>query len=189
VAWTTPPTYTVSQILTAANLNSFIRDNGNFLHSPPGCQATRTTTQSIGSALNVAASFTGTDIYDTDTMHDPVGAPTVITFNTAGVYNVVLAVEFAANATGLRRYGINASIAAAPNIQMNANIQDTGPTAGVPSAGNVTLQVKAAAADTCIALVFQTSGGALNLLGTNAAGAQGNNASCQFGAQWISDGT
>ncbi len=103
IAWSAPPTWTTGQILSAAHLNTNVRDNTNFLHSPPGCLATRSTTQSITNATPAAVSFTGTDVYDSDAMHDPAGAPTLITINTSGMYLFWSAVEFTGNATGLRR--------------------------------------------------------------------------------------
>lgn len=185
MAWTSPITFVTGNVLTAAQMNTYVRDNTNFVHSPPGCLATVGGTQSIATATNTACNFTLADIYDTDSMHDNVGAPSIITINTTGVYFFWGAREYAPNNTGRRSLGIEM---VNPGVEI-AVYTDPAPLAATNSVLNVSGTYKVTAGvDTVRLLTIQTSGVALNLLGTASAGIF-DSAAAFFGAQWISDGT
>ena len=188
MAWIATVTFTTGNVLTAAQMNSYSRDNLNFLHSPPGCLVTRTTTQSIASSTNTLISYTAADIYDSDSMHDPVGSPTLVTFNTAGVYTLSASCQFAANNTGRRDAAFNLTSTVTGGADLG-NTQDNAPLAGIPSAMSCNGIMKFNAGDTAGFLVFQTSGGALNVLNSGNAGGMFSNANCVMSAQWISDGS
>lgn len=91
MAWTTPRTWATNETLTAANMNTHVRDALNWLaNDHPRCRATRTATQSMASG-GVAVSFTGTETYDVGSMHDGATNPSRITVPSggAGVYTIV----------------------------------------------------------------------------------------------------
>lgn len=186
MAWSSPATASTGVTVPASFWNTNGRDNLNYLHSPPACLATRTAALSITTATFTNISFNGTDIYDTDTMHDPVTNNTRITINTAGVYHVWGATEFAANATGLRRTA----------LVLNAAQKLAGAYEGTPGgAQNGILEAHAvykfAATDFVELYVYQSSGAGLNILGTGNTGSDidGIGPPCYFGAQWVGDGT
>ena len=87
MAWTTPGTATAGEVLTAAFWNTQVRDNTNFLYTPPMCKATRTTNLSIASGAETEMTFP-TEDFDTDGMHDTATNTGRITINTAGIYLV-----------------------------------------------------------------------------------------------------
>lgn len=89
MAWTTPRTWATNETLTAANMNTHVRDALNWLaNDHPRCRATRTATQSIASGSPAAISMTGTETYDVGSMHDGGTNPSRITVPSggAGVY-------------------------------------------------------------------------------------------------------
>jgi len=186
MAWSTPATFTTGNVLTAAQMNTNVRDNTGFLHSPPGCVAARTTAQVIATGTVTTLSFNATDIYDTDSMHDPVGTPTTITFNTAGVYECFVSCQFAANGTGARWITLRVAGSSPEEI---GGMKDTGPTSGVNSYMNAASRYKATAADSLVSDVQQTSGGNLSVTNSNATTLGGVNPVIWMGAQWVSDGT
>lgn len=187
MAWTTPATFTTGNVLTAAQLNTNVRDNTNFLFDPPMVLATRTTAQSIPNATSTGVLFTATDIYDTDTMHDPSGAPGNIVINTAGVYDLWASVEWAANATGMRRTDLQVSTGGARKLAFQT---DSNATSGQNSAQSLTGTWKFTAADTASINVFQNSTASLNLLGTTNTGSDidGGSPACYMGASWVGSG-
>lgn len=187
MSWTTPRTWTTGDTITAALLNTHLRDNLNYLYDPPGCLAIRTSNQSITSGSQTVVNFNSTDVFDTDTMHDTSTNPDRITPNTSGAYVVSLNIEFAPNSTGFRR----------------AWISNTDPTTNVGtvasfSCGNAGSTENTILSCTGIAKilvsgsswfdnsVYQTSGGALNILGSSSVA---DNLSqvvpCSFGATWV----
>ena len=86
MAWTTPSTYVAGAILTAASLNTNVRDNTGFLFKPPMCVVSRAS-QVFANATSANVEFT-TETVDTDSMHvtTPAATATRITIVTAGVY-------------------------------------------------------------------------------------------------------
>src|SRR5580658_2053967 len=50
MAWTAPFTYTVSQVLTAGNLNTYLSANMQFLATPPICTVYRATALTLTDA-------------------------------------------------------------------------------------------------------------------------------------------
>lgn len=188
MAWTSPPTFVTGNVLTAAQMNTNVRDNTNFLHSPPGCLATRATAFSVATGTLTVVPFNGTDMYDTDSMHDPSGAPNDIVINTSGVYLVTASIFWAGNGTGARWMDIIQSGAGA-NIEL-AGAHDSGPTSGIASAQSVAVPYKfTTSANPINVAVNQTSGGALSITNSSATTLASLTPVIQFGAQWISDGT
>lgn len=69
-----------------------------------GAAAARTSAQSITHATWTAIQYNATDVYDTDSIHDPASNNTRLTVPTGkgGVWRFTGTVEFAANTTGVR---------------------------------------------------------------------------------------
>lgn len=99
MAWTTPRTWAVGETLTAANLNTYLRDNTSFLGSGPivsvsaGAATTMTT---AGTWYPVAFN---TETVDTDNMHSTVSNTSRLTATTAGYYLVTGQALIATTAT------------------------------------------------------------------------------------------
>ena len=53
IVWTTPKSWSVGELVTAANLNLHVRDNMNFLYNIPRYRAFRTTALSITNATTI----------------------------------------------------------------------------------------------------------------------------------------
>lgn len=85
MAWTTPKTYSGSEVLNAAaDLNVYERDNIKYLAEPETCSASGTY-ENLPHATWTSISLS-TEHWDTDAMHDLVSSPEKITIKTAGVY-------------------------------------------------------------------------------------------------------
>lgn len=81
--YTTPKTWASGDVLTAADLNTYVRDNVAFGANPPKCRAFNSADQTIA----IGGNFTfDSESWDTDTMHSPATNPERITFTTAGLY-------------------------------------------------------------------------------------------------------
>jgi hypothetical protein len=80
--------------ITLANVTGEREFLANRLRTVPRVRAIANGTQSVTNITTTSVAFAGTDVYDTDTMHDPVTNNTRITFNTAGLYLLIGAVQF-----------------------------------------------------------------------------------------------
>ena len=86
MAWTTPGTATAGEVLTAAFWNTNVRDNSNFLYTPPMARIARTTdltSYTSGSFIPYE-----TEVFDTDSMVSIGTDATKMIVNTAGIYSV-----------------------------------------------------------------------------------------------------
>jgi len=126
-------------------------------------------------------------MYDTDSMHDPVGAPNDVLINTAGVYLITVSIQFAANATGARWMTVTYAFSGGLDL---GGAKDSGPTAGIDSSLVAAIPYKATLTGLALnVLVQQTSGAALSVTNSATSTLSGNAPVIQFGAQWISDGS
>jgi hypothetical protein len=159
---------------------------GNDLLSPPRCQLTRTGAGGISDATVTAVGFgtgSGTEVYDTDTMHDMTTNPNRITFTHGGTYRLSANLAWAANGTGARW----------AMIQLNGTgkVLAEDSVSGFSSGDNPSLSLScdylASAADYVELYVLQNSGGTLNLLGTSTSMAAGSSrtAPMTFSARWV----
>jgi hypothetical protein len=100
VAWTQPKTWIVGETVTAAMLNTHIRDNLNSINSIPAAHLYKNGNQGLGAAAyTVVGSFLVP--YDTDTMTSTTNR---ITVKTAGTYLIGGQVHLdASSATGPSR--------------------------------------------------------------------------------------
>lgn len=127
------------------------------ISDPPACSVFRSTNQSIANNTMTAVSFAN-ELYDTDTMH-AAGAPTRVTFTTAGTYVVTFVGVWKNNAVGNRVAEIrkNGTDVLAYESKLHGG-------ADLFVGHTLVVQDEFAAADYVEALVLQTSGAALLLL-------------------------
>lgn len=93
-------TFTAGQVLTAATMND-VATNLDNNRSPAMCRATTTgAAQTVNFSTDTAIQFNGTDLYDTDAMHDPATNNTRITLQTAGIYIFHAGLLISAGAAG-----------------------------------------------------------------------------------------
>lgn len=114
--------------------------------------------QSITDATVTALAF-NSERADTNTIHDTVTNNSRLTCQTAGVYSVVFSAAFAANATGYRYIGIRLD---GGNILAYQSSLSLG--AGQGNLMTVSTVFALAAAQYVEAIVYQNSGGALNVV-------------------------
>lgn len=89
MAWSVPRTWTTGEVVTAAMMNTDVRDNLNFLFSGmPAAFAYHSTTQSVTSATFTAVAL-DSELYDTDTIHDTAVNNSRLTCKTAGKYLII----------------------------------------------------------------------------------------------------
>lgn len=137
-------------------MNTYVRDNSDFLSNPPTCKVTHTANQSL-SNNNTTALIFNSDRWDTDGMHSTASNTNRITIQTAGKYRIYGHVRFTSNATGHRFLSIRLNgTSTLSNMYINAN-----------TTGDSDLQVyhehNCSAGDYFELLARQTSGGALNV--------------------------
>jgi hypothetical protein len=105
MAWTTPRTWTAGAVHTAAQLNTDIRDNENFLRSAHACRLYKSATQTVGTGAFDVVTF-NTEDYDTDGLHDNVTNNSRITIPTGfgGYWFLIFHADVDADATGHTRF-------------------------------------------------------------------------------------
>lgn len=168
-------TWVSGQVVTAAQLNSNVRDALNFLLSPPTCELLQTVAQSCANGSTTL--LFDNEYVDTDNMHNTVTNTTRITAQTPGRYQIAGATAFAANATGTRGgwYLINGSAMGASEVIIPASAS-----AGAQTEVNMrTKSIYMNVGDYCEISAWQTSGGPIN----SYAGGQG---APGFFMRWIS---
>lgn len=140
-----------------ASWGDTVRDDLEFLIAPPSVCAERTSNQSISDSTATAVQFNAADRWDTDAFHDTSTANTklIVPAGLAGRYEVRSFCQFATDSTGARVAYLykNGAITRWEN-------EITG------SGGNriqVVGEVELGEADYIELMVYQSSGGALNL--------------------------
>lgn len=133
-----------------------------------GALAYRTANQSINNATDTAVQFdTGnaTERWDTDAFHDLSSTTAAFYAPFDGYYDVKAGAAFAGNATGVRDLWIEAN---ADGVQ-RALVRESGPIVASASVLTTSTTVYLFAGEYVRALVRQSSGGALNLIGSGQA--------------------
>lgn len=164
MAWTAPRTWSVGETVTAALVNTHIRDNENWLaNDKPRCSAVRSTNQSIANASAVALSMTDADEYDTGPMHDPGSNPTRVTVPSGGggVYRVTGLWSWSAAGANTRR----TITWAKTGVTLSGYGDNRTADGGGISFGSYSFNIPLVAADYIEMFVYQESGGALNITG------------------------
>ena len=89
MTWTDPKTFTVGELLTAADLNTYVRDNLDFLYRKPIVTVRLTSTQSVANASDHAVQWDEAEWDYADTAMWDVGTPGSIVIDRPGIYEVV----------------------------------------------------------------------------------------------------
>lgn len=161
--------FTIAPILNVSVNNLFTCTPSGLLGSlpailkaPPFVQVYKPTNQSIPNNTMTAFSFSA-EFYDTDTMHTS-GAPTRITFTTAGKYIITVYAAWERNVTGDRVVQVRKNGA-------DIIAYDSRKTGGADLriAHNWTFEEQFSAADFIEVMGQQTSGAALDLFADNGA--------------------
>lgn len=78
MAWTAPRTWTTGELVTAAHMNTHVRDNLSFLRGAHVCRAYRSAALTINNGVNTVVSFDA-ETQDTDNFHSTGTNPTRFT--------------------------------------------------------------------------------------------------------------
>jgi hypothetical protein len=153
-------TWSVGDLLVAANFNSNIRDAVNFLLNPPLFLGNQTAPQSIPNNAWTDVAI-DTNIDDTYSGHSVVTNNARYVAVVAGWYDVLVQPNFIGNATGSRGASMAVNGVATAVTQPSAVVPAAGAatTTVVQASGRVFLNV----GDYVTGRAFQTSGGALAL--------------------------
>jgi len=159
--YTSVPSVSTLATYPSATYNTYTAQNINNLIVPPACHVSRSTALAINNVVETQITWTVED-YDTDGMF--TASSTDITVQTAGMYHLNAGVFFAANVTGSRyihitKNGTSSTYAVASASTMGLT------TAGAPTTLNCSTVVSLAASDVIRVLVYQASGGSLNVGG------------------------
>lgn len=161
MAWTTPKTWTVGEVVTAANMNTHVRDNLTFLANPARVKTKRSATQNI--SHNVITILTwDQEYYDTQNMHSTTSLTNRLTVPSGwdGNWHLELDLEFAANATGFRGIHIvHSTSGGSATIIAKNYLPNTG--VAVAAILHCSTDYAAVAGDYFYAEAWQTSGGTL----------------------------
>lgn len=157
MAYTTPATWVSGATLTAAQMNTQVRDNLSAIRDT-GRVFASTSNQSI-SNNTWTAHLWGGEAYDTSSGMHSTGVNTdrfIATDN--GVHSIVAVVGFAANATGVRGIKIDKN----GGTGTGGHVMQVSAGAGQDWVGTVAWEEYLTAGDYFRVMVFQTSGGALS---------------------------
>lgn len=160
MAWTAPATYTTGQVLTAANLNTYLRDNmkGVGGTDKPMCRAFNSANITVGSA-SLSVLNLDSERFDTQAMHSTVSNTGRITAPTGwgGIYVFGGGINWQASAAGTKR-----QLA----LKLNSATVVALVTIPVPTAILIDMNIHAvyslAAGDYVEMLAYQDTGGNLN---------------------------
>jgi hypothetical protein len=155
--FTTPKTWTTNEVVTAANMNTHLRDNMAFVGSPPSCSVFNSGPQSVPNA-SFTAMTANSERWDTDGMHSTVSNTARITATTAGRYTFNTTMTFTANATGARAIGYAVNGGATVQVQAHDNAGGS-----VNSVLSASFDLVLAATDFVEVQAWQPSGGNLNI--------------------------
>ena len=162
MAWTSPRTWTVGETLTAANMNTHVRDNLNWLaNDRPRCRANMTGSQNITDSTQTAVQFGGIDSFDVGAMHDPASNNTRLTVPSGGGGVYMFGVDnigWQANNNGVRDLGLRVNGLTTVAFQRVPATQNTN--TFPPSMVSF---YALAATDYVEAMVTQTSGGTISV--------------------------
>jgi hypothetical protein len=164
MAWTpfAAGIFTAGQILTAAQMNTYVRDNLTFLAVPNMARARSTTATSIPTTTVTALPLAAAESYDTATMHDTAVNTSRVITRVAGVFSIVGTLQYAGTAGGSFRLAII--------LKNGVEMQSASfPIAGGARCNISIMDYAALATDYYELAAFQDSGGAvlLDSIGVN----------------------
>lgn len=157
MAWTTPRTWAVNEVLTAANMNTYISDDISYLGiSRPHCQVRDASLSHTSSGNWVNPSW---DALTTNVGSMAVSSSGYVTMPSAGFYTICVNGDIAANNTGAR--GLMLSSAASGGGTVYAQQVHTNAGGSFPTCLAFSIQLQCTASQTIYAAVLQSSGGTL----------------------------
>lgn len=166
MAWTAPRTWVVGEIVTAAMLNSNVRDNLLALRDPPACAVRRVVSYSVPDSTSTNIDL-DTEDTDTDGMWALSPQPTRITIQTTGFYLFGAMVLFDGSSTGHRQLWVDWTYNSGAG---NVTAADTGRRAAwitTPVRLTVSAGRYLQAGDYLRLWVWQNAGGALLVLASD----------------------
>ena len=175
MAYSTPSTFVAGNVLTAAQLNTNLRDNIAWIATDsPVCRAYKSTAFSHNSTGNSLPITLDSERFDNAAIHNTSSSTTRMTIPTGGDGKYLFggSIEYAANATGVRTIGVRSGgtlFIATQTFQASGTNVTTGSVCSVYSL---------AAAGYVEMTSYQNSGGNLDI---NASSAY----SPEFWIQWI----
>jgi hypothetical protein len=154
----TAPATVVTGTTIASTWGNAVKAATDYLANPPACRLWHNAAQATTSGARLALAFNSEE-FDTDGMHDTATNNSRITINTAGIYVVHGAVEWAAsNTTGVRQLEIRGNGSDATIYA----IQSVDPAAAARQA-TISLIRKFAVGNYIQLTVFQSSGIGINI--------------------------
>lgn len=175
MAWTAPKTWAVGDVLSASDVNTYVRDNTKWLGTDkPHCRVRNSANISHTSTGNYQALTFDSERVDVGAMHDTTTNTGRLTVPTGGggFYAIGGCIEFASNSTGRRgiQIRLNGTTVIARHESGNVTAND--------HAITVATVYQLGAGDYLELMGFQASGGNLNMLATSAY-------SPEFFAHWL----
>lgn len=159
-AWTTPPTKSSGDTVTAADWQAAV-ENVRFLNAPPACVVRRSASQTIVNGAWTTVTFDEVDYYDPYGFHNPASNPSRLTVPTgcAGVY--VLAGTFVWGA-------LPGTFAGCRFLANGGTLVGENAATNQAAAGAASTHWSLAVGDYIEMQVFQNSGGPISLFGGGA---------------------
>lgn len=175
MAWTAPKTWAVGDVLSASDVNTYVRDNAKWLGTDkPHCRVRNSANISHTTSGAYQALTFNSERVDVGAMHDTTTNTGRLTVPSGGggFYAIGGCIEFAADSTGRRgiQIRLNGSTVIARVEFANIGAND--------HAISIATQSQLAAGDYVELMGFQASGGNLNMLATSAY-------SPEFFAHWL----
>lgn len=167
-AWTTPKTWSAGDVLSATDLNTYVRDNSNFAYGSRSCQLkmqhTPSISQGVWTAVNWTPSSTGAspEQWDNGGFFDKASSISRITIpaSCTGLYSIQLNMVFASDTTGLTRgVGVKKNGAVSYYLHTHGTANDGTYNGYISAATTLSLT----AGDYVEAIVYHNKAGTLNL--------------------------
>lgn len=146
-----PRTWVAGEVMTAANMNTHVRDAINYLLAPPRCEAYQSVSQNCTTGTVTTLTFTSETV-DTDGIHSTSVNTSRMTIVTPGRYKVLGGCGIAANATGSRTLRVAKNAATTKAVRVAAN------TAGASTIMQIQDEVLCVAGDFIELTMTQDSG-------------------------------
>lgn len=159
MAWTSPATAIAGSVLTAAWLNTYLRDNLNWLKNPNRCAAFHSTTQNIDDSTWTAIAF-DSETFDVGALHSTVSNTSRFTVPSGGDggYLLMAQASFAAASGGYRAVRFLKGLGA---TDIGGGVTESSPGTAAEAMVTTSLLVELVAGDVVEAYAFQSSGGSL----------------------------
>lgn len=161
-----PITWSAATSLLWSRLNTEIRDAINFFLACPSVRAYHTVSQSIPNAAATALLF-NSERWDTDSMHSTSSQTSRITFNTAGVYVIGGCVAWDMNNPYVGLRSLRIRLNGTTDVLIDDRYSGTSAN-GIQIHHSVETVWRVAAGDYVELVAYQSAGGGLSVLVSNA---------------------